>query len=273
LGKKELDDDSFESKLSPKSRASIADKILLGLEDDDEDLFECLKPYGEALGDYLSEMSEDHRNEFRKFRAEQGIQARVRRCQKGIRDRMLNFNPTGLDKFLEEERAETNKNAREIVDYIEITLQRLVLEELQREFGADQSQWWILGIPKQIRVEATKSWEDDNRSRGEPWFYFNLIDYRKIALARWTIFQNMLGYGRGNKDRRTSWIKYVNDVRNSLSHISSGVSISIDQLNQLQQYEEWLKSKISGGSDFEEHEQTQGMEEEAMVDDEKSDEV
>lgn len=238
---------------------------------DDEDLFEFVKPYGEALGDYLSEMSEIDRTEFRKFRAEQGIQARVRRCQKGMRDRIPNFNPTGLDKFLEEEMAQTNKNARDIVDYIEITLQRLVLEELQREFGADQSEWWILGIPKQIRVEATKSWEDDNRSRGEPWCYFNLIDYRKIALANWTLFQNILGYGKGNKDRRTGWITYVNDIRNALSHISSGVSISIDQLNQLQEYKEWLKSKTSNGSTFEEQEHRQDMEEEPMVDDENAD--
>jgi DGQHR domain-containing protein len=240
---------------------------------DNEDLFECVKRYGEALGDYLSEMSEDDRNEFRKFRAEQGINARVRRCQKGIRDRIPDFNPTGLDKFLEEERAQTNKNAREIVDYIEITLQRLVLEELQREFGPDQSQWWILGIPKQIRVEATKRWEDDNRSRGEPWFYFDLIDYRKIAVANWTIFQYILGYGKGSKDRRTGWIKYVSDIRNSLAHVSSGVSISIDQLNQLQEHKEWLKTKISGGSESGEHEQTQDMEEEAVVDDEESDQA
>jgi len=240
---------------------------------DDEDLFECVQPYGKALGDYLSAMPEDERNEFRKFRAEQGIQARVRRCQKGIRDRIPDFNPTGLDKFLQEETAQTNKNAREIVEYIEITLQRLVLGELQREFGADQSQWWILGIPKQIRVEATKSWEDDNRHRGEPWLYFNLIDYRKIALANWPLFQNILGFGKGNKDRRTGWIIYVNDIRNSLSHVTSGVSISIDQLNQLQEYKERLKSKISNGSTTEEQEHIHDAEEGATVDDEDADSV
>lgn len=240
---------------------------------DDEDLFECVKPYGKALGDYLSEMSEDERNEFRRFRAEQGIQARVRRCQKGIRDRIPDFNPTGLDKFLEEERAQTNKNAREIVDYIEITLQRLILEELQREYGTDESQWWILGIPKKIRKEATSLWEEDNHSRGERWHYFNLIDYRNIVLANWTIFQNILGYGKGSKDRRTGWMNYVNEVRKSLAHVSSGVSISIDQLNQLQQYKEWLKTKTSGGSTFEEQGQTQDMEEEATADDENSDQA
>lgn len=240
---------------------------------DNEDLFEYVKRYDEALGDYLSEMSEDDRNEFRKFRAEQGIQARVRRCQKGIRDRISDFNPAGLDKFLEEESAETNKKAREIVDYIEITLQRLVLEELQREFGTARSQWWILGVPKQIRIQATSRWEDDNHSRGEPWHYFDLIDYRKIAVANWTTFQDILGSGKGSKDRRTDWIRYVSDIRNPLAHISSGVSISVNQLNQLQEYKQWLENKISGESKIEEDKQRQDTEEESVVADENSDQI
>lgn len=240
---------------------------------DNEDLFEYLKPYGEALGDYLSKLSEDHRNEFRRFRAEQGIQARVRRCQKGIRDRISDFNPAGLDRFLEEESAETNKKAREIVDYLEISLQRLVLEELQREFGTAQSKWWILGVPKQVRVQATGRWEDDNHSRGEPWNYFDLIDYRKIALTNWTVFQDLLGYGKGSKDRRTDWIRYVSDIRNPLAHVSSGVSISVSQLTQLQEYKQWLEDKTSGEPEFGEDEQRQDTEEESVITDEKSGQV
>ena len=240
---------------------------------DNEDLFEYLKPYGEALGDYLGKMSEDNRNEFRKFRAEQGIQARVRRCQKGIRDKMSDFNPAGLDKFIEEEMAQTNKKAREVVDYVEINLQRLVLEELQREFGADRSQWWILGVPKPVRIQATNAWEDDNHSRGEPWHYFSLIDYRRIAVANWRIFQDTLGYGKGGKDRCTQWMRYVSDIRNSVAHISSGVSISVSQLNQLQEYKQWLESKISGESRIEAGRQRQDGEEESVVADEGSDQI
>jgi len=241
---------------------------------DNDDLFQYVKRYGEALGDYLGKMSEDDRNAFRRFRAEQGIQARVRRCQGGIRDRISDFNPAGLDKFLEEETAQTNKKAREIVDYIEVTLQRLVLDELQREFGADQSQWWILGVPKQIRVQATSRWEDDNHSRGEPWHYFDLIDYRKIAVANWTTFQGILGYGKGSKDKRTDWIRYVSDIRNPLAHVSSGVSISVSQLTQLQEYRQWLQNKISVEPKSEEGEQGQDdIEEEPAVTDENSDQM
>jgi len=178
-----------------------------------------------------------------------------------------------LDKFLEEEMAQTNKKAREIVDYIEITLQRLVLEELQREFGTDRSQWWILGVPKQIRIQATSAWEDDNHSRGEPWLYFGLIDYRKIAVANWTIFQDILGYGKGGKDRRTQWMRYVSDIRNLVAHISSGVSISVNQLNQLQEYKQWLENKISGESKIEVDKQRQDIEEGSVVADEGSDQI
>ena len=52
---------------------------------------------------------------------------------------------------------------------------------------------------------------------------------------------------------------------------STGVSISIDQLNQLQEYKERLKSKMSNGSTSEEQEHIQDTEEEATVDDEDTD--
>ena len=238
---------------------------------DDDDLFECVKRYGEALGEHLAQMSEDGRLEFRKLRAEQGIQARVRRCQKGIRDRIPDFNPTGLDKFLEEEKAQTNKRAWGIIEHIEVALQNLILEELHREFGTDESQWWILGIPKQIRVEARNRWEEDNHSRGDPWNYFNLIDYRKIALGHWRIFNHVLGFGRGNKENRTQWIRYVNEVRNALAHASSGISVSISQLNQLQEYKEWLDNRVTGRSQTEGKEPTEDIEDEPIDVDENHD--
>ena len=213
---------------------------------DDEDLIESVRRYGEALGDYLASMSSQERTEFRRFRAEQGIRARMMRCQKGIRDRIPEFNPDGLDKYLEEEKAQTNQKANVITDYIEATLQQVIIEELQREYGEDRSQWWIQGVPKTIRVEATNRWEEDNHKRGEPWYYFNLIDYRKIATANWPVFEKLLGYGKGNKDKRTDWITFVNEIRNAVSHISSGVSISLEQLTRLQEYRDWLTRNVNG---------------------------
>ena len=90
----------------------------------------------------------------------------MRRCQKAIRDRYADFNPEGLEKYLEQEKAQTNSRSKEIIDRIETTLQRVVLEELRREFGDDESGWWIEGVPKTVRVEVGKRYEDDDAKRG-----------------------------------------------------------------------------------------------------------
>src|SRR5207244_9837394 len=131
-----------------------------------DDLFEVARKYGQALADYLGSLSEDDQKKFRELRGVQGVTARVRRCQEAIRNKYPEFNPEGLDQFLEQEKARTNIQAKEIIDRIEVALQRVVLEELKREFGDDESGWWIEGVPKPVRVEVTQRLEEDDAQRG-----------------------------------------------------------------------------------------------------------
>jgi len=218
------------------------------LDFDGEDLFTLARKYGVALADYLGSLSESERLKFRELRGIQGITARTRRCQKAIRDRYLEFNPEGLEKFLEEEKAQTNTRSKEIIDRIERTLQKVVLEELKREFGEDESEWWMEGVPKLVRVEVGKRYEDDDGKRGGKEHYFDLIHYRKIATEHWNIFKDLLGFGKPStsKERATSWMNDVNEKRKIVSHASSAISLSLEDLAQLQEYEKILNAKISG---------------------------
>jgi DNA sulfur modification protein DndB len=214
---------------------------------DDEDLFECVKNYAEIIGNYFSSLSEQERKIFRDLRGIQGQTTRRRRCEKAINEQNPSFNPPGLEKFLAEEKAETNLRGREIIDRMEVNLQKVILDELKREFGPNENQWWMLGVPKQVGIRATNDYEKDNGSRGGKECYFNLIDYRDIAVQNWGIFDNILAYGKsGNKGKRTSWMVFINDKRNIVSHKSSGVTLSIEDLNQLQEYDRFLSEKIFG---------------------------
>src|SRR5207245_1628743 len=98
------------------------------------------------LGEYFGAMTENDRKAFRELRGVQGQTSRTRRCQKAIQERINNFNPPGLDKFLQEEKAQTNLRAKEIIDRMETTLQKVILEELRRECGPEDSQWWMIGV-------------------------------------------------------------------------------------------------------------------------------
>lgn len=221
---------------------------------DNEDLFECVRRYGEVLGKFLGSLSEDERRQFRSLRGVQGQTTRKRRCEQAIRNVFPDFNPPGLDDFLALEKAQTNLKAKEIISKIEVILQKLIMEELRREYGPDESQWWVLGVPKSVRLKVTEKYEKDDGKRGGKEYYFDLIDYKKIAMENWDIFEPLLANGKkGSKDKRTEWLDFLNEKRNILFHSSSGISISLDALNQLQEYEEWLNKQINTSSNMTDH--------------------
>jgi len=89
---------------------------------------------------------------------------------------------------MDEQKTQTNIDAKILVDRIEKTLQRTVVEELKREIGTEESQWWIDGVPKQIRKKVTERLEDDDGSRGGKEYYFDLLDYRNIIQQHWSFF-------------------------------------------------------------------------------------
>jgi DGQHR domain-containing protein len=211
---------------------------------DNDDLLQCISRYGEALGEYFGSLNGEERRQYRSLRAIQGQTTRTRRCQEGIRTRIPDFNPTGLDDWLTLQKAETNRRAKEITDRLEVMLKNLIVEDLRREFGPDESQWWLLGIPKTVRLKVTQRYEDDDGKRGDKESYFDLLDYRKIATSHWDLFRPLLSYGnKSAKDAGTQWLEFVNEQRNLVAHPSSGAAVPLDVLDQLQAYEEWLNSQ------------------------------
>ncbi len=76
------------------------------------------------------------------------------------------FDPPGLDEFITREKERTNLKAKEVVDRIEMALQKIIIHELKQEYSEDINSWWFLGIPKQVRVEVTKKVENDDNKRG-----------------------------------------------------------------------------------------------------------
>jgi DGQHR domain-containing protein len=228
------------------------------------ELVEATAPYALELGRYFGNLTLEERKRYRDLRGVQGQTARTRRCQQAIREKFPKFSPPGLDEFIKSEKEQTNLKAKQVIDRIEVLLKKVVMDELKQEFTTDANAWWQEGIPKAIRLEVTKRQESDDNHRGTREAYFDLIDYRNVALANWTIFQNLLGFGKKNesKDKQTRWMVEVNDWRNQVAHASSGVMLRADSLAELEEYEEWLKKKITSvGNDDNEGEIESGVSE------------
>jgi DGQHR domain-containing protein len=209
---------------------------------DDEDIFHYIRKYAEALGAHFAKFTESDRKMFRDLRGVQGQTRRWRKCQEALREAIPSFNPEGLDKYLAEEKDETNTRGKSVIEFIEKTLQKIVLDELMSEMPEGED-WWLIGVPKLVRQKVTQKYEDDDHQRGGYEYYFDLIDYPKIALHNWQIFQPILGYGSGGKEKQLSWLNFVNLKRNIVSHASSGKTLTIEELDQLEQYGEWLRQK------------------------------
>ena len=159
-----------------------------------------------------------------------------------MREVIPTFNPDGLDEYLSDEKAETNTRGKSIIEFIEKTLQKIVLDELKSEMPEGED-WWILGVPKPVRQKVTQKYEEDDHQRGGYEYYFDLVDYPKIAQHNWQVFQPILGYGTGGKDKQLSWLNFVNLKRNIAYHASSAKTLTIDELSQLEQYAEWLRQR------------------------------
>ncbi len=160
------------------------------------------------------------------------------------------FNPAGLAEFIKLEKEQTNDRAKKVIDKIEKTLQNYIVEELKTEYGDD---WWVNGIPLNIRKNVNEKYEEDNGKRGGKEFYFDLIHYKKIVIEpdNWPLFDSTLGYEKGSKDQKTRWIDFVNEKRKIVSHASSGINISFEDLDQIEHYGEWLGKQMSKINDNE----------------------
>lgn len=213
---------------------------------DDAKLISLIQPYADALSNYLAGLNSAAKKQFRDYRGVQGITTRMRRCQHAMRDYIPTFCPAGLDDFIQAEKQQTNSKAKVVIDNIEVMLQKFVMETLTSEFEGDN--WWLLGIPKTVRGSASERFEQDDGKRGGREYYFDLIDYRKIAVEHWSIFEKFLGYGKASgKEKKTQWFVSVNDCRKVVAHASSGKTLMVEELEMLVGLEEWLSQSIASG--------------------------
>jgi len=81
---------------------------------------------------------------FSGFKGVQGQTRRTRNCQTAIRQQISDFNPPDwTNSFSKKKLRQTHAQKRSSTN-VERKLQRVILEELRRECGEDESGWWML---------------------------------------------------------------------------------------------------------------------------------
>jgi hypothetical protein len=214
----------------------------------DQELVAKIQPFGHALGEYLAGMRPDERMAFRALRGVQGQTAAMRQCQQAIHKANPKFLPDGLEDWLERQKAHNNDKARQVIEHIEKSMQRMILDTLRIEYGEEGDAWWFKGVPVGVRKKIDDRINETSGEAGTREQNFDLIHYREIATKEWELFKEVVGRAEdGNsKEKQTQWINEVSRMRNAVMHPSRQEFLSFNQLSMLETYAAWLDDRLAG---------------------------
>ena len=210
-----------------------------------DELLQRLGPYGLTLGEFLGSLSPDERKGFRRERGVQGQTAGRIMCEKALHAEFPDFAPEGLSQALEAEAANARQRAYAILERLERKLFKVVIETIKEEFGEAADLWWYDAVPEAVRTKAAVRIEADQGKRGSAKeSYLDLLDFKDIASKNWELFKGLLSLGSGKKEQQLHWIDQLNDTRKIVMHSSKNVTVTLGQLAQLEEIEEWLDAKL-----------------------------
>jgi len=213
---------------------------------DDADVADRVRPYAKALGQYFARMTMDERKSFRELQGVNGQTIGTRMGQEAMRVEFPKFSPPGLDEWIHVRQANTNADARTLIEEIEHALQDFVLGRLKEEFTQTDEEWWYEGVPLSIRQRIGERIEETKGKAGDREKNFDLINYREIAVKNWTLFSSSIGFGsKGSKQDRTDWLVEVSNIRNIVMHPSRREYISLERLQALRGYRELLLKQVA----------------------------
>ncbi len=216
-------------------------------DDTDEILSACL-PYLDALVAFLESRSDEQGQSLRQMYGSGGATNYWRELQQGIRAIRPEFNPVGLDCYLEDQEQAFNEETMKLIAAIESFLKKDIRARLEERYG---SSWLKAGVPNKIGREATKraaekNYESDGGKEVEAWDCMYLIEYMEVLQYDNTTWKELFQaqYTRpgteqekGGWKQGSAWIRELNEVRNKTHHAHT---VSQEEYDFVLGLHEWL---------------------------------
>jgi DGQHR domain-containing protein len=199
---------------------------------DPEDLIERVERYVKPLIAYFASAESA---DILRFRARgsslQSVDQNCLQMMAIIYDAIPGFDVAEVKAYIESQDAEGTKQAREMIDNINRILFNDVIETLKDKHGEVGQAWWLRGVPKNVRNECDKQYNESDGER-DRWQYLYLINYSEIVLYEdnWEMFKDFYNfYGKGKKADLIRWIPKINKARQITHHAEKG-PLSRDQV-------------------------------------------
>ncbi len=204
-----------------------------------EELSERVTPYALAVSKYLGSLSKEERQAFRLHRGSQGQTQRTKVLQVAINNEFPDFIPPGLKEHF----AEQTHKVRSLLTNMKAILKDLVIDELHSEFGSEEKQWWMEGVPEKTRQVVSQRYEEDRGRQGSKGYYFDFLDYKGVIQQNWVLFQDILQHDDSCNtiENCTAWIDKIDDVQNLTIQEKA---ITLEQFTELEMYGEWLRERV-----------------------------
>lgn len=220
----------------------IAQNKLFPLTQDIDDIINEVEYYMSPLLNHINKLTEEQRIELKSFYGGGAENKYLHYFQKVIHDSLTDFNPEGLEEYIENTTKEYNATSKEYIYAIEEKLKDVIAESLQEYYG---DKWLIKGLPKTTYKEAEKAASDknyellsnDEESDIEPWDCISLSYCKDIVVysRNWSeIFESIITRPEdlilSTKEQKTEWINTISKEQNKLSKSTYSVPKSSFEL-------------------------------------------
>lgn len=213
-----------------------------------EEVVSACLPYLDSMAEYLETRTDEEGQELRQMYGSGGAMHYWRTLQEGIRELRADFDPVGLETYLEEQEQQFNDEAMKLIAAVESFVKKDIRHRLEAKHG---NNWFKAGVPKKIGKEAvaraaTKNYESDSGKLVDEWDCLYLIEYMEVLQydnATWKeLFESQ--YTRpgteqlpGGWKKRSDWIRELNEVRNKTHHSHT---VSQAEYDLVVEIHEWL---------------------------------
>ena len=191
----------------------------------DEDVFKAVKPYFDPLIDHFREAKPEQFTKLRQIGSSlASVVQQSRELAIIVKGSHPDFNPIGLQEYINTQLKEGTKQAAEKINTIQSNMHAYVITNLKQKYGQNNDDWWTKGIPKNIRVNCSEMWEEENHTH-EIEHYLYMINYQGIALSNWASMGPAFALDekdKGNKNLCVKWVKKLADIRNITHHPEKG---------------------------------------------------
>lgn len=212
-----------------------------------EDIVAAVRPLLEPLVDYFRRADP---NDVARFRNRgSSLFSVTQNCLQMmaiISEKKPQFDPPEVKAYLESQDAEGTKRAKDMIDEINRILFEDVIRTLKRKYGEEKDAWWVEGVPKSVRNECDRQFNESSNTRYERWQYLFLVNYAEIVLyqSNWDEFKDFYNfYGKGKRETLIRWIARLNKARTVTHHAEKG-PLSKDQVAYVTRVYELVKEHI-----------------------------